>query len=107
MDENIKIILNKDIATLSFYHPKANSLPLSLLNDLKSTILDLYNQDVKVLVLKSANEKVFCSGASFDELLALKDIDGAISFFSAFAAHFVAAMTMQSCLHTSDAAVQH
>jgi methylglutaconyl-CoA hydratase len=85
MDENIKIILNKDIATLSFYHPKANSLPLSLLNDLKSTILDLYNQDVKVLVLKSANEKVFCSGASFDELLALKDIDGAISFFSAFA----------------------
>jgi methylglutaconyl-CoA hydratase len=85
MDKNIQLNIDNGLATLDFYHPKANSLPLSLLSDLKSTILDLYNHNVKVLILKSANEKVFCSGASFDELLALKDLQQAISFFSAFA----------------------
>jgi methylglutaconyl-CoA hydratase len=85
MDKNIQLNIDNGLATLVFYHPKANSLPLSLLSDLKSTILNLYNQNVRVLILKSANEKVFCSGASFDELLALKDLHVAITFFSAFA----------------------
>jgi len=85
MQNNIDIKLKDNIATISFFHPKANSLPLNLLNDLKFTFLNLQSQNVKIVILKSANESVFCSGASFDELLALQDLDSAIRFFSAFA----------------------
>ena len=38
-----------------------------------------------MLVLKSAGERAFCAGASFDELISIKDLDEGKRFFSGFA----------------------
>jgi methylglutaconyl-CoA hydratase len=74
------------IATIEFYHPMSNSLPGKLLTSLAETILKLGDDNaVKVIILKSAEEKAFCAGASFDELISIKDKHTAITFFSGFA----------------------
>lgn len=77
---------NDGIATITFGHPQSNSLPGSLLlllaKTLKSTSED---PNVKVIILQSSGEKTFCAGASFDELVAIKDHETGIKFFSGFA----------------------
>jgi methylglutaconyl-CoA hydratase len=74
------------ICTVTFFHPASNSLPGSILSKLAKTIhsagLDL---DTRVIVLKSSGERAFCAGASFDELLALKNETEGLEFFSGFA----------------------
>ena len=74
------------IATISFYHPAQNSLPSNLLNQLVNAI-NVAGEDpsVSALILKSEGEKIFCAGASFDELSAIKDIESGKKFFSGFA----------------------
>lgn len=80
------------IATIEFYHPASNSLPGAILNDLAKTINDLGIDDrVKVIILKSAGEKAFCAGASFDELTAIENKEQGLQFFSGFA-HVINAM---------------
>ncbi len=78
-------ITNK-VGTITFGHPKSNSFPSALLQKLIDSIgrLDLDNK-VQVIVLKSEGEKTFCAGASFDELLQIKDIPQGKQFFSGFA----------------------
>jgi methylglutaconyl-CoA hydratase len=79
-------INDKGIATIEFGHPLSNSLPGKILNLLADTITDLGNNDeVKVIVLTSAGEKAFCAGASFDELISIKDLETGKKFFSGFA----------------------
>jgi len=74
------------IATIEFFHPASNSLPGAILTDLAKTINDLGIDDrVKVIILKSAGEKAFCAGASFDELVAIADEKEGLKFFSGFA----------------------
>lgn len=74
------------ICTVTFFHPASNSLPGDILSKLAKTIhsagLDL---DTRVIVLKSSGERAFCAGASFDELLALKNETEGLEFFSGFA----------------------
>jgi len=79
--------LNHDkICRISFYHPKRNSLPSSLLNELAETITNAgNNEDVIVIVLQSEGEKAFCAGASFDELIAISDFETGENFFMGFA----------------------
>ena len=43
------------------------------------------HDDTKVIILKSAGDKTFCSGASFDELAAIKNEAEGLKFFSGFA----------------------
>jgi len=43
------------------------------------------NDAVKVIVLKSQGERAFCAGASFDELISIKDFPTGKEFFSGFA----------------------
>ena len=43
------------------------------------------HDDTKVIVLRSAREKTFCAGASFDELFAIKTEKEGLKFFSGFA----------------------
>jgi methylglutaconyl-CoA hydratase len=43
------------------------------------------NPTAKVIVLKSEGDKAFCAGASFDELIAIKDSESGLKFFSGFA----------------------
>jgi methylglutaconyl-CoA hydratase len=42
------------------------------------------NKQTKVIILRSAGEKVFCSGASFDELAAIQTAAQGLQFFSGF-----------------------
>lgn len=74
------------IATIEFYHPASNSLPGAILNDLARTINDIGIDDrIKVIVLRSAGDKAFCAGASFDELVAISNEAEGKKFFSGFA----------------------
>jgi len=75
------------IGTITFFHPQSNSMPGSQLRNLAAEVEKLGKDDsVKVIVLCSEGEKAFCAGASFDELIAIKDIDTGLKFFSGFAA---------------------
>ena len=74
------------IATIEFYHPQSNSLPSDVLEALAQAIKDeSIDFNTKVIILRSAGEKVFCSGASFDELAAITTIEEGTRFFSGFA----------------------
>ncbi len=74
------------IATIEFGHPLSNSLPGKILQKLADTITELgANDEVKVIVLRSAGDRAFCAGASFDELISINDIDTGKKFFSGFA----------------------
>ena len=78
--------IENGIGTIEFFHPLSNSLPGKLLSELASTITEMGENDlVKVIVLKSAGERAFCAGASFDELISINDIETGKVFFSGFA----------------------
>lgn len=77
---------DKGIGTIEFGHPLSNSLPGKILQKLADTITELGQNDaVKVIVLKSQGERAFCAGASFDELISIKDFPTGKVFFSGFA----------------------
>ena len=77
---------NDGIATITFGHPQSNSLPGSLLRLLAKTINSTSDDaNVKVIILQSSGEKTFCAGASFDELVAIEDLETGLQFFSGFA----------------------
>jgi methylglutaconyl-CoA hydratase len=79
-------INEKGIGTITFGHPLSNSLPGKILRKLADTITLLGNDDkVKVIVIRSLGEKAFCAGASFDELISIKDLETGKEFFSGFA----------------------
>ncbi|MWB93470.1 enoyl-CoA hydratase/isomerase family protein [Flavobacterium sp. GA093] len=74
------------VATVQFGHPASNSFPRLLLDKLTAEITYLStHQEVSVVVLQSEGDKVFCAGASFDELLAVENEEQGIHFFSGFA----------------------
>jgi len=78
--------IENQIGVIEFGHPLSNSLPGSILNKLALSITELSkNKNCKVILLKSAGERAFCAGASFDELVAIKDLDEGKVFFSGFA----------------------
>ena len=78
--------INNGVATVEFYHPKSNSFPTFQLEKLIETIRELgETKEAKVILLKSKGEKVFCAGASFDELLTIEDFETGKDFFMGFA----------------------
>ncbi|WP_290797994.1 enoyl-CoA hydratase/isomerase family protein [Flavihumibacter sp. UBA7668] len=78
--------IHKGIATIEFFHPQGNSLPGKLLHELAKEIHSAgHNKEVRVIVLKSAGEKAFCGGASFDELMTIKTPEEGQAFFNGFA----------------------
>lgn len=82
----ITTTIQNNIATITFSHPASNSFPSNLLKNLTETFDEIsQNKLVAVVVLKSVGETVFCSGASFDELLLIENLEQGISFFSGFA----------------------
>jgi methylglutaconyl-CoA hydratase len=79
-------ISNNGVATISFYHPAQNSLPAALLDELTAKIIQAGNdKQTRVIVLESEGDRTFCAGASFDELLQIKDKEAGAIFFSGFA----------------------
>ena len=86
MTEYVKINTENGIGTIEFFHPQSNSLPKHILGELASTIVKAGEDDnIKVIVLKSAGERAFCAGASFDELVAIDTPENGTKFFSGFA----------------------
>jgi methylglutaconyl-CoA hydratase len=83
---NVTYAIEQGIATIEFSHPLSNSLPGKVLAKLADTITTLGQDDtVKILVVRSAGERAFCAGASFDELVAIDDLAKGKVFFSGFA----------------------
>jgi len=79
-------ITEQGIATIEFSHPLSNSLPGKILKKLANTITEAgKNEAIKVIVLKSAGERAFCAGASFDELISIENLEVGKVFFSGFA----------------------
>ena len=86
MEGTIKSDIKNGIGTITFFHPQSNSMPGVQLRNLAAEIEKLGKDDnAKVIVLQSEGEKAFCAGASFDELISIKDIDTGLKFFSGFA----------------------
>ena len=90
MEENkgyVKVNIDKNgIGTIEFHHPQSNSLPGEILSKIAKTINEAsLNKDIKVIVIKSAGNRTFCAGASFDELIEIGNIKSGIEFFSGFA----------------------
>lgn len=82
----VKVEREHGIVTIEFYHPQRNSLPGKILEALAKDIhSEGLNKETKVIILRSAGEKVFCSGASFDELASITTEADGIRFFSGFA----------------------
>jgi len=84
---HVTVVLDtKGVATIEFGHPLSNSLPGKILRKLAETITEVGNRsDVVLIILRSAGNKAFCAGASFDELISIKDLDTGKIFFSGFA----------------------
>ncbi|MBV6472427.1 MAG: 1,4-dihydroxy-2-naphthoyl-CoA synthase [Saprospiraceae bacterium] len=95
MEGYVRFSIDKGLATLRFHHPSHNALPGYILSQLAEQIESLgQRDDVGLIALRSEGEKTFCAGASFDELLAIRDADGGKQFFSGFARVILA---MKNC----------
>lgn len=87
MEAFVKSEIKNGIGTITFFHPQSNSMPGQQLRNLAAEIEKLGKDDsARVIVLKSEGDKAFCAGASFDELIAIKDLETGLKFFSGFAA---------------------
>jgi len=82
----VKTFVHQQVGSIEFYHPQSNSLPGLLLEELSKAInRAAHNPEISVIVLRSAGEKTFCAGASFDELMILDNIENGKKFFTGFA----------------------
>ena len=82
---SVRVEIKAGVGGISFHHPKGNSLPANLLRRLTRSVDDLATSaDVRVLTLSSRGKRTFCAGASFDEMLAVKDELGARKYFMGF-----------------------
>ncbi|MBS1919608.1 MAG: enoyl-CoA hydratase/isomerase family protein [Bacteroidetes bacterium] len=85
-DGYVKTGTNKGIAIIEFFHPQSNSLPGKILQELADAFKRAGDDPAAiVIILKSSGEKTFCAGASFDELIAIKNEEEGLKFFSGFA----------------------
>lgn len=78
--------IENGIATVEFGHPASNSFVSELLDRLTKEFGKLaVNSEVSIVVLKSEGDRAFCAGASFDELVAISNLEEGKHFFSGFA----------------------
>ncbi|MAO45797.1 MAG: enoyl-CoA hydratase [Crocinitomicaceae bacterium] len=86
MEAFVKSESSDGICTVEFFHPASNSLPGAILASIADAITTAGKDDaIKVIILKSAGERAFCAGASFDELVAISNEEEGLQFFSGFA----------------------
>ncbi|AYD48548.1 MAG TPA: enoyl-CoA hydratase-related protein [Arachidicoccus soli] len=82
----VKAEVHNQITTIEFYHPKGNALPSRLLAKLTQEIDHASHDDsTNVILLRSVQHEVFCSGAYFNELMEIKNETEATRFFMGFA----------------------
>lgn len=86
MNGNLFVKIQNYIATIEFGHPASNSFPSELLQRLTDELHKLSsNDEVSVIILKSEGNRAFCAGASFEELVAIKNLEEGKAFFLGFA----------------------
>ena len=77
--------IDGNVAIVEFGHPASNSFTAELLDRLTNELNQLSTNDsVSVVVLKSEGDRAFCAGASFDELMAVTNLEEGKIFFSGF-----------------------
>ena len=82
----VKVETHNGVTSIEFFHPKSNSLPRKILEDLATEIHAAGgDMDTRVILLKSAGDKAFCAGASFEELVNVKTEREGFDFFTGFA----------------------
>lgn len=82
----------RGVSTIEFFHPAQNSFPGRLLAELATAIHQAGESgESAVVVLRSAGDRTFCAGASFDELSSIGDFEKGKQFFLGFA-HVINAM---------------
>ncbi|HUG27648.1 MAG TPA: enoyl-CoA hydratase/isomerase family protein [Gemmatimonadales bacterium] len=80
----VSVTVADGIGTITFHHPKSNSLPGALLARLAESVATLgQNPEARVILLRSEG-KAFCGGASFDELKGIQTAEQGQQFFSGF-----------------------
>jgi methylglutaconyl-CoA hydratase len=83
---HVETTRHQGIGTIGFQHPKGNSLPAHLLQELAKAFQQAGRDPaIQVIILRSGGERVFCSGASFDELLSITTPEEGKQFFLGFA----------------------
>lgn len=91
-DGYVQVHKDHHITYIEFFHEQSNALPGKLLNQLAATIHSVGNDaTTHAIVLRSAGDKAFCAGASFDELKNITTEAEGLKFFSGFA-HVINAM---------------
>lgn len=82
----VKQTVENKISTIEFFTPSHNAMPSDVLQNLVTEINTASkNTEVKIILLKSAGNRTFCAGASFDELITINDASTGKKFFSGFA----------------------
>jgi methylglutaconyl-CoA hydratase len=90
-DGDVRVSVAEGVGVVHFMHPKSNSLPGTLLGRIAESIAELGRDDeARVIVVRSGGTGAFCAGASFDELVAIRDVRQGERFFSGFAAVILA-----------------
>ena len=82
---SVRTSIADGVGTVEFSHPKGNSLPAKLLNELAAAVTAVgADPAARVIVLRSAGQSTFCAGASFDEFTAVATPEAGQEFFSGF-----------------------
>ncbi|QXP61349.1 enoyl-CoA hydratase/isomerase family protein [Olleya sp. HaHaR_3_96] len=82
----VKQTIENNIGYIEFFTPEHNAMPSPILKELELAIKAAgQNDSIKVIVLKSGGDRTFCAGASFSELVAIKNLQEGKQFFSGFA----------------------
>ena len=86
MEGSVTTSHHNGLATITFSHPAHNSMPGYQLSELTKQIKEAgSDHSVRLILLKSAGDRTFCAGASFDELMTItNEVDGK-NFFLGFA----------------------
>lgn len=86
MEAYVKTSTENRVATIEFYHPSSNALPLGLLHELARAIQQAGEaEEAVVVVLRSGRNRAFCAGASLTELAAIETTEEGEAFFLGFA----------------------
>lgn len=89
------------IAHIEFFHPKGNSLPTRVLDELIGAFRKAAAVPaLRVVVLQSRGEGAFCGGANLDELKTIGDFESGKAYFMRIAQLLAAMNDFPGCIIT-------
>jgi methylglutaconyl-CoA hydratase len=82
----VRLDVKDKVGYIEFYNPPHNGLPATMLAFLSDLITKAGSDpSISVVVLQSGGDRAFCAGASFEELMAISNIEQGAAFFEGFA----------------------